>query len=68
MSYKFDRSAFKAQTFAQEQKTKTFAQDSVIERLKVSFYLNSIAYGFDLNHPPKMDKTLFSMRKLCDHG
>lgn len=63
MSYKFDRTAFKAQTFEQEQKTKTFVTASMIVRLKVSFYLNSIAYNFDINNPPRMDKTVFSMRK-----
>lgn len=63
MSYKFDRTAFKAKTFKEEQKTKTFAAESIIERLKVSFYLNSIAYNFDINNPPRMDKTVFSMRK-----
>lgn len=63
MSYKFDRTAFKAQTFEEEQKSKTFANESMIERLKVSFYLNSIAYNFDINNPPRMDKTVFSMRK-----
>lgn len=64
MSYKFDRTVFKAQTFEQEQKTKTFSNATFTERLRVSFYLNSIAYGFDINNPPKMDKTFFSMRKI----
>lgn len=33
------------------------------ERLHIYWYLTSIAYKFDLNNPPKMDKTVFSMRK-----
>lgn len=68
MSYKFDRTAFKAQTFEEEQKTKTFAAATIIERLKISFYLNSIAYNFDINNPPRMDKTVFSMRKNESNG
>lgn len=68
MSYKFDRTAFKAQTFEEEQKSKTFAAESIIERLKVSFYLNSIAYNFDINNPPRIDKTVFSMRKNESNG
>lgn len=39
---------------------------SVAERLRVAAYLNSIAYGYDINHPPKMDKTVFSMGKNED--
>jgi hypothetical protein len=31
--------------------------------LEAVFYLNSIAYGYDVNNPPKMDRTVFSTRK-----
>lgn len=55
MTYKLDRTAFKAQTYEKEQKSKTFALESMIERLKVSFYLNSIAYNFNINNSLKMD-------------
>lgn len=34
---------------------------TVAERLKSAAYLNSIAYGYDINDPPRMDKTVFSM-------
>ena len=33
------------------------------ERLRISFYLTSLAYGFDISNPPKMDKAAFSTRK-----
>lgn len=33
------------------------------ERLQATFYLNSVAYNFDINNPPRMDRTVFSMRK-----
>jgi hypothetical protein len=33
------------------------------ERLKISFYLTSLAYGFDINNPSKMDKTIFQAVK-----
>jgi hypothetical protein len=36
---------------------------TVKERLEAAFYLNSIAYNFDINNPPRMDRTVFSMRK-----
>jgi hypothetical protein len=36
---------------------------SPIDRLKAAFYLNSIAYKFDIKNPPKMDKTYSYTRK-----
>lgn len=36
------------------------------ERLKISFFLTSLAYQFDVNDPPKMDKTLFMALKQSD--
>jgi len=39
-------------------------KQSIEERFRAAFYLNSIAYNFDLNNPPLMDKTVFSMGKL----
>jgi hypothetical protein len=39
-------------------KTKTVA-----ERLEAVMYLNSIAYHFAINNPPRMNKTVFSSRK-----
>ena len=33
------------------------------ERLLIANYLNSIAYNYPEIEPPRMDKTVFSMRK-----
>jgi len=27
-------------------------------------YLNSVSFNYDISHPPKMDKTIFSSRKI----
>jgi len=35
---------------------------SLEERLTAANYLNSVAYNFDINDPPKMDRTYFRMR------
>ena len=35
--------------------------ESYCERLRAAYYLNSVAFNFDLNNPPKMDKTIFKM-------
>lgn len=62
--FKLDRSAFHAgshmdtEIFYAKNQPKTS-----VERLLAASYLNSVAFLFDLNNPPKMDRTVFSMRK-----
>ncbi len=36
---------------------------TVDERLAGAMYLNSVAYSFDINNPPRLDRTVFSTRK-----
>jgi hypothetical protein len=64
MNFTFDRTAFKTQTFEEEQVEKKFKKSAVTERLEISYYLNSVAFAFDVTNSPKMDRTVFSMRKL----
>ncbi len=62
--FKLDRTSFKKQSFEDvANHSKDYKKLSVNERLKISFYLNSIAYNFDINNPPRMDKTFFEIRK-----
>ena len=62
-SFKFDRTAFKGQTLheaanhAEKYKKLTWQ-----ERLKIAAYLNSVAYNFDFNNPPRIDRTKFSAK------
>jgi hypothetical protein len=35
----------------------------MVERLRAAAYLNSVAYGYDLQNPPKLDRTAFSTRQ-----
>jgi hypothetical protein len=64
MDYKLDRNFFKmgSQKVSEPAivywKTKTPE-----ERLAAAFYLNSVAFNFDLSNPPRLDRTFFSMRK-----
>lgn len=62
--YKLDRTAFKAQTADQASKADSLYYKSLAwqERLKIANYLNSMAYNYPENTPPKMDKTVFSVR------
>lgn len=63
-SYPLDRTAFKAQTAEEASKSHAayYRELSWQERLRIANYLNSIAYNYPEHDPPKMDKTIFSMR------
>jgi hypothetical protein len=64
-SFKLDRTAFKAQTLKEASNHATaYKKLSWQERLKIAAYLNSIAFNFDLNNPPKMDRTKFSAKSI----
>jgi hypothetical protein len=62
--YKLDRTAFKMGNHQEAEDNLAYWQNqSMEERLRASMYLNSVAYNFDIQNPPRIDKTLFSMRK-----
>lgn len=62
-SYRLDRTAFKAQTATEAADHAAYYHSLTWqERLRIANYLNSIAYNYPENEPPKMDKTVFSMR------
>jgi hypothetical protein len=62
---KLDRTAFWAGTHKENEKRtrKFWSNQSIRARLEAAAYLNSVAYNYDINNPPKMDRTYFSMRK-----
>jgi hypothetical protein len=62
--YRLDKSAFRAMSVQEaDDYMRDYRQYSWKERLKISFYLTSLAYGFDVDNPPKMDKTIFQAVK-----
>lgn len=62
--YKLDKNEFKMQTAEEASSHASYwKKQTVEERLKASMYLNSIAFNFDLNNLPRMDKTVYSERK-----
>ncbi|MDB5002188.1 MAG: hypothetical protein JWQ34_413 [Mucilaginibacter sp.] len=63
-SYRLDRTVFKAQTADEATASQAAYYRSLTwqERLRIANYLNSIAYNYPENEPPRMDKTVFSMR------
>ena len=62
--YRMDKTAFKIQTFEEaDDAMSNYTNYTIEERLRIYWYLTSIAYKFDLDNPPRMDKTVFQMRK-----
>ncbi len=63
--YKFDRDAFRMQTFQEADRANVFDKEtSYPERLRQAYYLISQAYGFSMSDQPRLDKNYFSSRKL----
>ncbi|RYC67470.1 hypothetical protein EQG79_25550 [Spirosoma sordidisoli] len=64
MAYRLDRSAFHAGTFEQTEQYHMACQPTAYaDRLRVAAYLNSVAYRYDPDKPPRLDRTAFSARK-----
>ena len=63
-NYRLDKTAFKAMSFEEADKEMNHTENlSYQERVRKFNYLMSVAYGF-LNNPwPRMDKTVFEIRK-----
>lgn len=63
--YRLDRTAHHAGTHQEAEVYHARSQPETLEeRLRAAMYLNAIAYGYDPEHPPRMDKTVFSMGRL----
>ena len=61
---KLDKSYFKKQSFKDAEKNRTYwLSKTPYERLVAAYRLSLRAYGYDPDHPPKMDKTYFRKRK-----
>ena len=62
--YKFDRTAFKVQTFEEADRANIFDKSvTYSERLSQAYFLISQAYGFSMSDQPKLDRSFFSSRK-----
>lgn len=62
--YSFDRTS--SESFKAEDRNNDLAYWSKVdinERLRAANYLISVAYDFDLQNPPSMDKSIFKARK-----
>ena len=67
MEYRLDRTAFQAGTHEQAERYHALSQpQTMAERLRAAAYLNSVAFNYDLNNPPRLDRTAFSARPHTD--
>ena len=65
--YRMDKTAFKLQTVEEaDDAMRNYVNHSVKERLEIAYYLTSVAYKFDMDNPPRMDKTAFCIKKHED--
>ena len=61
---KLDRTPFKHQALEEAAHNLEFwKKQSYEKKLEAANYLNSVAYNFDVNNPPCVDKTYFKIRK-----
>lgn len=62
--YSLDRTAFKAHTAQKADNHSAFYKSkSGKERLEIAGYLNSMAFNYPINDPPRMDKTFFRTKE-----
>jgi len=62
--FRLDRTAFRMGTHATIGNQYEYWKDkSIEERLRAATYLISVAYNYPFNNPPRLDRTVFSMRK-----
>ncbi len=62
--FKLDRTYGKSgNLFSQKSDADSYKNLSLEEIGKIFAYLNSVAYNYPVQNPPKMDKTIYSSRK-----
>lgn len=62
--YRLDKTAFKIQTLEEaDVSMQDYSRFSMKEWLQIYWYLTGIAYKFDPDDPPRMDKTFFKIQK-----
>jgi hypothetical protein len=61
---RLDRNAFPIQSFREAEQTREFwLKKSPAERWAAAWYLTCCAWNIDHKNPPRLDRTVFSMRK-----
>jgi hypothetical protein len=69
INFKLDRTSFKPQSIVDAANHKSYyLKMTWQERLSVTYYLNSVAYNYNPNNPPKMNRNHFSAKSLSHNG
>ena len=64
MEEKLDRTAFKRQTAQEASNTVAYWRtQSDADKIRAAYHLSLRAYGYDPADEPRLDRTVFSMRK-----
>ena len=64
MSYRLDKHFSKKHTFQEASNSYGYWKNkSITERLHAANFLILTTWGFDPNQPPKLDRSIFSMKK-----
>ncbi|MGN6601930.1 MAG: hypothetical protein ACTHK8_05725 [Ginsengibacter sp.] len=62
-NYRLDKTAFQMYHTKEERNNYNYwKSQSLEERLSAANYLNSVAYNFPVNNPPRLDKKYFKSR------
>lgn len=65
IDFRLDKTKFAAMTFDEADKAINDYRDYTWqERLEIAYHLNSIAFNFSKDNPPRMDKNVFEARNL----
>ena len=68
-TFKLDRTAFKPQKKSQAANHSAFYKKITWqERLSVTFFLNSVAFQYYTNHPPRICRNQFSVKSFRNNG
>jgi hypothetical protein len=66
-NYRLDRNVFKGQTLEEAaSRAEYYKKLTWQERLRVTAYLNSVAFDYPENQPSRMDKSKFKLRSSSD--
>lgn len=64
MSFRLDRTSFHMGTHAETERYHAAHEPATMaERLRAAAYLTSVAFGYDLANPPRLDRTTCSARQ-----
>ena len=67
IDFRLDRTKFAALTFEEADKEiNDYSEYTWQERLEIAYHLNSIAFNFPKDNPPRIDKSVFEARKLMN--